>query len=89
MDPAQIMGKLRTELNKTQMLMDVLYATVERCGTQVEGFYSLRRINDLSGKANDLVMAASSIVDVIEVLQFLENLNATIEAETVRLDNDR
>lgn len=63
-----------------EMALGLLYAVVERTGNTTEGFFSLRKVNDLAFGMNRVSTSTA------DYLLNLENIQASIEFEIDRIE---
>jgi hypothetical protein len=70
---------LRAKMERIRMLETLLHAVVERTGNTREGYFSLRRLNELG-------YSALSFRTVEEYFQHLDNIAATVQTEVDRLE---
>lgn len=85
MSPAEFVTEMIERTDRSEMLLAALYAAAERCGTQREAFYSLRKIND-AGYA--VMPSLGPVADPGEVLDRIDEINDLIAVEIERIDTD-
>ena len=78
-----LIEEITERMKRLRMLEDLLHAVVERTGMQREGYYSLRKLNDLTWSMNG---AIATSVDADEVLRHMDNLLATLQDEVNRIE---
>ena len=81
MNDQEIITSIQQRMDAIQMQLALFYSVVERTGRATEGYFSLRKINDLSATA---MVAAGFGPEAY--LQHLDNTAATIASETARID---
>lgn len=80
MNETEIAQAIASAFDRMKMLETLLHEVVERTGQQREGYYSLRKLNDLA------YAGSSNFTGFEDYLQHLNNLMATFETEIARIE---
>jgi hypothetical protein len=78
----EIITSIQQRMDAIAMQLTLFYSVVERTGRTTEGYFSLRKINELTASGMTAMAFGPE-----SYLQHLDNVAATIATETARIES--